>query len=153
MIEKNKKIYTHGACEQCLCNQNSKQTAHSVDSGANKHNGNVVEASRRFFITNNDATSNYEIPWQHDAWRHCSTSCNCNGSISSPFGCSYYMTRYDASRTTTSLSMSDATTTVKEIRGVFDGNDKIKWEHHQYKNDATTAKKHANDIIFSNRCL
>jgi hypothetical protein len=63
------------------------------------------------------------------------------------------MTRYDASRTTTSLSMSDATTTEKEIRGVFDGNDKIKWEHHQYKNDATTAKKHANDIIFSNRCL
>ena len=37
--------------------------------------------------------------------------------------------------------------------GVFDGTDKIKWEHYQSKNNATTAEKLANDIIFSNRYL
>jgi hypothetical protein len=27
---------------------------------------------------------------------------------------------------------------LRKMRGVFDGTDNIKWEHHQYKNDATT---------------
>ena len=36
------------------------------------------------------------------------------------------------------------------MRGVFDGTNTIEWERHQYKNDATTAKKHANNIILSN---
>ena len=38
---------------------------------------------------------------------------------------------------------------LRKMRGaVFDGTDKIKWEHHQNKNEATTAKKHENNKYF-----
>ena len=38
---------------------------------------------------------------------------------------------------------------LRKMRGaVFDGTDKIKWEHHQNKNEATTAKKHEKDKYF-----
>jgi hypothetical protein len=63
----NKKIDAHSAlaCKQGLCNQNSKQTACRDDSDTNENNGNVVlvvQASRRSSITNNEATSTYQIP-------------------------------------------------------------------------------------------
>jgi hypothetical protein len=43
-------------------------------------------------------------------------------------------------RRTTSLRMSDVATPAKTLQRVFDGTDKRKWEHHQYKYNATTAK-------------
>ena len=67
------------------------------------------------------------------------------------------MTRYDGR--TTSLRMGNATTTAKTaktIKGVFDGTNKIKWDDHQYNNDATTGTAkimQTMHMIFSNHCL
>ena len=80
-----------------------------MDSSTNENNGNVVQASRQSSITNNKTTASYQIPWHHDAWRCCSTSCNgCNLANSSPapFVRPYYTTRrYDHGTRTTSLRM------------------------------------------------
>ena len=63
------------------------------------------------------------------------------------------MTRYNG-RTTSLRMMQQLVATAKKMQGVFDGTDKIKWQHNQSKkNHATTAKKHENNIIFSDRCL
>ena len=59
----NKEINEHTAlANKFLCDQDSKQTAFRVYSGAYKNNSNVVQASMRSSITNNEATSTYQIP-------------------------------------------------------------------------------------------
>ena len=77
---------THSTCKRGLCNQNTKQTVSRVDrSGTNENNGIAVQASMRSSINNDKATSPFQIPWHHDAWQCCSTSCNCDSATSSSF--------------------------------------------------------------------
>ena len=90
---------------------------------------------RQSSITNNETTTSYQIPWHHDAWRCCSTSCNCcNGATSSaPFGCSHYITRRYDGRTTSLRMMQQLLqkNTRRETRQAY----------HQSKNDATTTNE------------
>ena len=122
---------THSTCKRGLCkNQNTKQTVGRVGSGANENNGIVVQASRQSSINNDKATSPFQIPWHHNSWQRCNTSCNCDSTTSSPFGHSYdYMTRYDGRTTNQRCNDYDC---CEKMKGVFDGTNKIKLErHHQ----------------------
>ena len=135
------------SCKQAgLCNQIALRTARWVDSSTNENNGNAVQASRQSSITNNETTTTYQIPWHLDVWQLCSTSCNyCNGATSSaPFGCcSYYTTRYHDYGRTKSVRMMQQLLRKNTMR----------WNQQEYHQPATTAKKYANDMIFSNRRL